>query len=919
MSPRILSGFVLAALTFVAAFGLTKLEPSPEQLFALPEGDPLSQASELLDEATLGDDLIAIVVHDTSGEGLLRSGAVRELEELRSRLVRVPFFGAHRSVLDAPILADESGRLRAVRPLAPPPTDESGWARASEQIAADPFVGGRLVSLDERSTVFLAWLWRAPDDRDAAMARLAEFALKDTAFASSEVGLRVSRHLNEVRLGVLMGEVQRSEASELMARLRRDAESLPALDDLVAAWREDAKEPRKAALRAVRSLLESRRGELEGQGLRAEATGPDVLSEELAAGFTRSVGRILVTFALLAGLIPGLLSRSLRRALPSLLAPPAFFLLTLGLFGFWGAGLQPLTLVAALSSAWLGLGLGFGRSEGAGDDPLGTVLWCLPVVAALSMMLELGIGGPAGLSWLLVTVLGALALFEPRQVALQPATAPHRSVVFWGLAATAVGVVVLAGRGPGVDPGKFLGTELPAGWASERLAEDLGAMPPVFALADVRASGERALARPEVIRDLRDAYQSLAWDPALQSVVGWPDFVGRAAAALGESELEDVSSDAVEQLLMMFFRPDEMRALVSPNLDVAVGLARVPTGASSGLARLAERRAGAWVDGAKSSSGTDVLLAGDSVIMMVAGRRMTLRGGLGFLALIVLLVGLSGGGPSASPRLRFVERLGPAVSVVASLALGAAIAASIEGAVTPWAVLGLLTAGSLLSASWSWADRPAFLALAFGAVFAVVLLPSDVLALRALGAIWITSCLVGWLARAYTVQARAQDAGGDAAAESVIASNQDGSEEAPNPWTYAFRVAASVGMTGMLCCVAPMVLFMFGLMGGVYAISFADFFYAEDGSAGLGSWVLRGVALLVGVYGVWSYRRQQDACSIDPARKKRNLVLVFLMVVTLGLAAFLSLEKLSGWYFDRYIVPAQQQELGLQESSSGEG
>ena len=41
MSPRILSGFVLAALTFVAAYGLTKLEPRPEQLFALPEGDPL--------------------------------------------------------------------------------------------------------------------------------------------------------------------------------------------------------------------------------------------------------------------------------------------------------------------------------------------------------------------------------------------------------------------------------------------------------------------------------------------------------------------------------------------------------------------------------------------------------------------------------------------------------------------------------------------------------------------------------------------------------------------------------------------------------------------------------------------------------------------------------------------------------------
>ena len=52
-------------------------------------------------------------------------------------------------------------------------------------------------------------------------------------------------------------------------------------------------------------------------------------------------------------------------------------------------------------------------------------------------------------------------------------------------------------------------------------------------------------------------------------------------------------------------------------------------------------------------------------------------------------------------------------------------------------------------------------------------------------------------------------------------------------------VAASAGLTGMLCCVAPMVLFMFGIMGGTYAISFADFFYQADGSPGAGAWGLR--------------------------------------------------------------------------------
>ncbi len=131
----------------------------------------------------------------------------------------------------------------------------------------------------------------------------------------------------------------------------------------------------------------------------------------------------------------------------------------------------------------------------------------------------------------------------------------------------------------------------------------------------------------------------------------------------------------------------------------------------------------------------------------------------------------------------------------------------------------------------------------------------------------------------------------------------------PNLWTWALGVAASAGLAGMLCCVAPMVLFMFGLMGGVYAISFADFFYATDGSAGTGAWALRGVAVLIGGIGVWRYRRQQDACSIDPGRKRTNLVLVTFLISVLGVGFFLSLERLSSWYFDAYIVPAQQAEL----------
>ncbi|MGB1308551.1 MAG: hypothetical protein ACPG6B_06550 [Oceanihabitans sp.] len=136
-------------------------------------------------------------------------------------------------------------------------------------------------------------------------------------------------------------------------------------------------------------------------------------------------------------------------------------------------------------------------------------------------------------------------------------------------------------------------------------------------------------------------------------------------------------------------------------------------------------------------------------------------------------------------------------------------------------------------------------------------------------------------------------------------------QEEPNAIKWSLKYAVSAAIAGILCCVAPAVLFMFGLMGGVYAISFADFFYAEDGSLGAGSWILRGVAVLIGVYGFYLFRKKQNQCSIDPKRKKKNLILMVIVTIILGVGLFLSLEKWSSWYFDEYIVPAQQEELNI--------
>jgi hypothetical protein len=134
-------------------------------------------------------------------------------------------------------------------------------------------------------------------------------------------------------------------------------------------------------------------------------------------------------------------------------------------------------------------------------------------------------------------------------------------------------------------------------------------------------------------------------------------------------------------------------------------------------------------------------------------------------------------------------------------------------------------------------------------------------------------------------------------------------EKQPSLLKWSLKYSLSAAVAGILCCVAPAVLFMFGIMGGVYAISFADFFYNEDGSEGTGSLILKGIAVLIGIYGVYSFRRKQNQCSIDPKRKRKNMLILIITLIVLSLGVFLSLEKWSSWYFDTHIVPAQQKEL----------
>ena len=80
----------------------------------------------------------------------------------------------------------------------------------------------------------------------------------------------------------------------------------------------------------------------------------------------------------------------------------------------------------------------------------------------------------------------------------------------------------------------------------------------------------------------------------------------------------------------------------------------------------------------------------------------------------------------------------------------------------------------------------------------------------------------------------------------------------PNAFMWSIKYGLISAFTGMLCCVAPAILFMFGLMGGVLAISFADFFYNEDGSLGIGSIILRTIAIGFGIYAILTFMTLED-------------------------------------------------------------
>lgn len=88
------------------------------------------------------------------------------------------------------------------------------------------------------------------------------------------------------------------------------------------------------------------------------------------------------------------------------------------------------------------------------------------------------------------------------------------------------------------------------------------------------------------------------------------------------------------------------------------------------------------------------------------------------------------------------------------------------------------------------------------------------------------------------------------------------------------------GLVGMLCCVTPAVLVLFGLTTATAAVSLGTRWYAEY------AWTLRGIALVLAGAGIMLHLHRRNACSLRGARANLRLIVTTAVVGVLAYGAF---------------------------------
>jgi hypothetical protein len=85
-----------------------------------------------------------------------------------------------------------------------------------------------------------------------------------------------------------------------------------------------------------------------------------------------------------------------------------------------------------------------------------------------------------------------------------------------------------------------------------------------------------------------------------------------------------------------------------------------------------------------------------------------------------------------------------------------------------------------------------------------------------------------------------------------------------------------------LCCLAPVIIVLFGLGSVSLAASLADTLYGDY------KWVFRAVGLvLLALALIWYLRREKGICTIDEAVKRRNEIInITVLVLAVGVMGY---------------------------------
>ena len=120
-------------------------------------------------------------------------------------------------------------------------------------------------------------------------------------------------------------------------------------------------------------------------------------------------------------------------------------------------------------------------------------------------------------------------------------------------------------------------------------------------------------------------------------------------------------------------------------------------------------------------------------------------------------------------------------------------------------------------------------------------------------------------------------------------------------WKDLFKLTSIPVLFASLCCLAPIILVLFGLSTVAFAASLSETFYGSY------KWAFRGVGLLFLALSLFIYFRKKGICTIDQAKKQRKQI-----INTILLAFIFSVIGYIFWLY--FIVEYLGVFLGLWES-----